>query len=292
MSKLLGLVPLLLLGPVLLAQSETDGLCPDLGIRVSSPAQGASARERDGEDVAELRVVSLNIHGVRSAEEISQSLGAEPELADADLYLLQEVEEVDSQATIEQLGAQIGFHSLFAAAERREEGQLHGLAILSRFPLREASVIRLPYNRLRVNTRCRIALAATVDAPAGRIRAVNLHLDTRINSQKRLEQLQPILGQVDSFAGPVILGGDFNTQDFQWVGSILPIPRFRRQAKDLRRLMESRDFVTPFVDGSKTHSWAPLKLDWIFLRDLEVSGYGLEDVGISDHRALWVTVAR
>lgn len=296
MSKISRILPPLFFAIALLVEAgspEMGELCPDIGFRLREPIrQLKNASDGDPLDAANLKMVSLNIHGVRSSQGIEESLAASANLADADLYLLQEVEETEAERAAEDLGARLGMGSLFAAAETREGGQLHGLAILSRYPLQEPSVIRLPHNRLRVNTRCRIALAATVDGPVGPVRVVNLHLDTRISAEKRLEQLSPILESARSFQGPFILAGDFNTQDFHWVGSVLPVPRFRFQAKQLRQQLESEGFSTPFQDGTKTHSWAPLKLDWIFTRGVAVRGHGLEAVEFSDHRALWVTVSR
>ena len=70
----------------------------------------------------------------------------------------------------------------------------------------------------------RIALAATVFTPDGPVRVINVHLDTRINPAERVAQLAPALDDASCFYGPSVIGGDFNTNDMQWVSNVVPIP--------------------------------------------------------------------
>jgi endonuclease/exonuclease/phosphatase (EEP) superfamily protein YafD len=43
------------------------------------------------------------------------------------------------------------------------------------------------------------------------------------------------------------------------------------------------------MDGSlATHDMLGLRLDWIYLRGLAGSEWGVEDIDFSDHRAVWL----
>ena len=70
-----------------------------------------------------------------------------------------------------------------------------------------------------------------MNSPAGEVRIINVHLDTRINADRRVEQLQPVLEAAGQFDGGVVIGGDLNTQNFFWVENVLPIPFFHKQVR-------------------------------------------------------------
>jgi len=162
----------------------------------------------------------------------------------------------------------------------------------------EVSVRPLPYNQLRFRSRCRIAVAATVRTPAGPVRLVNVHLDTRINKARRLAQVDAAIAALNGFEGPRVVGGDFNSADFAWISSTWPVPFVQKQAKAVQERMSSAGFATPFGDARGTYpllGWGALafKLDWFFLSpDLEATGSGVDDVPITDHRGIWTASSR
>lgn len=142
-----------------------------------------------------LTIASLNIAGQgRTAE----PLASWKQQRSLDVLLLQEVghTSMDGGAFIAELSERMSLHYAYAPTDRLENGYTQGLAILSRFPLDEVRVHRLKYHRLRFRSRCRIALAATVEIAGGRIRLVNVHLDTRINTSDRVAQLIPVLDEI------------------------------------------------------------------------------------------------
>jgi endonuclease/exonuclease/phosphatase family metal-dependent hydrolase len=237
-----------------------------------------------------LTIASLNIAG---ESQIAEPLTAWANHRTADVLFLQEVggEDEDGASFAAALSQRLGYGSAYAPARPYgETGNAQGLAIVSRYPLADAGVRLLPYNQLRFRSRCRIAVAATVLTPAGPVRVVNVHLDTRINKARRLAQVDAAIAAVNGFDGPRVVGGDFNTNDFTWIDATWPIPFAQKQAKAVQEHMSAGGFVTPFAETRGTYPilWIALKLDWLFLSpDLETGDAGVDDVPLTDHRGIW-----
>lgn len=210
-----------------------------------------------------------------------------------DILFLQEVgqEHGDGAAFMSTLHDRLNLGYAYAPATPFENGYKQGLAVVSRYPLDDVKVQPLEYNHLRFRSRCRIALTATVSTPQGSIRIANVHLDTRVNSARRVEQLTPAIEALDAFDGPQIIGGDFNTMNVGWKDSMWPVP-FQHQADVVRGMMSKAGFETPFGDTRPTFKFLglPLKLDWLYLRQLETQESGVDDVELSDHRGIWTRV--
>jgi endonuclease/exonuclease/phosphatase family metal-dependent hydrolase len=237
-----------------------------------------------------LILASLNIAG---ESRIAEALAAWTRLRAADVLFLQEVggKDEDGASFAAALSQRLGFGSAYAPARPYDDtGNQQGLAIVSRYPLEDVSVRSLPYNRLRFRSRCRIAVVATVRTPTGPVRVVNVHLDTRINKARRLAQVDAAIAALNGFAGPRVIGGDFNTADFAWISSTWPVPFVQKQTRAVQERMSMEGFATPFGDTRGTYPLlgVALKLDWLFLSpDLEANGAGVDDVPITDHRGIW-----
>ncbi len=238
-----------------------------------------------------LTVTSLNLARTTSFQPILEEL-RRGRLLQSDLFFFQEVEHYPDRgpAAIVQLANHLGYDYLIAAAQRVGKNGTHGLAVLSRYPLQDPDIIRLPRFTLKINNRCRIALTATVATPLGTIGLVNVHLDTRINLRQRWRQFQPVVEATEKFPGPSLIAGDLNTQNFLWVENILPLPFVHRQVQPLLHKLNAAGYQTPFTHSGPTHAWAPLKLDWIFLKRLASQAHRVQKIRFSDHRALWVQV--
>ena len=128
-----------------------------------------------------------------------------------------------------------------------------GLAVISKFPIEDSKVEWLtPYN-LVFHTRHRFALAVKLRVPSGELRIWNAHLDTRINPEQRLGQLQPVMDEAAKLTGPRLIGGDFNTNDFYWIDHVLPIPHGGGYRSTVRRAMAKLGFQDA-VPGSAGHA--------------------------------------
>ena len=88
------------------------------------------------------------------------------------------------------------------------------------------------------------------------------------------------------FDGPVLIAGDFNTNDMQWVSHVVPVPWPGWQATRVRDLMAQNGFHTPFTNRRATFDHLGMQLDWIFLRNLAQPG-GHRPDGVSRTTMRW-----
>ena len=238
-------------------------------------------------------IVTLNVAEERSMERMYEDFASIPALQEADLLLLQEaVHAENGRSTAGELAERLQLHLAFASGAPPTADEYEGVAILSRKPLHDVRVFELPRFGLHLRSRCRIALGATVNGPRGPVRVICLHLDTRINADRRLDQLAPVLEAARAFDGPVILGGDFNTNPFWWVEHLVPVPFVQDQASAVVAELGRAGFGTPLGAAGATNDYLRLKLDWIFLRGLEAAKWGVDRTGFSDHHAVWVRLTQ
>jgi endonuclease/exonuclease/phosphatase family metal-dependent hydrolase len=233
-----------------------------------------------------LTVLSLNLAIREDVDRIAEELRAIGGDR-ADLLLLQEVVQPSQGPDVaRQLAVRLGLGSEYRPAFNLGDERSLGLAIVSRYPLRDLHVIDLKVMSLNFRSRTRIALGAVIDTPAGPVRVYNLHLDTRINLEQRLDQLGVVAREVHATTGPAIVGGDFNTNNNHWLFHTLPVPFIGRQGAGVQRFMEANGFRSVFALGSPTHDVLRMQLDWLFLRGLRAANASIAPVALSDHHAL------
>ncbi len=153
-----------------------------------------------------------------------------------------------------------------------------GIALLSHFPLHDVVRIDLPWSEC--GWRPRLSMAATVSIGAGKIRVFNSHIDPHSAVHGQLEQLQVVLYHAAKSVEPVIMLGDFNTLS-------------NRKCLEVRRLLESHGYVTPFATGTATWRGAAIRLhaDWIFVRGLKIARWGVSrPLNVSDHWPIWAEI--
>ncbi|HRC54848.1 MAG TPA: endonuclease/exonuclease/phosphatase family protein [Kofleriaceae bacterium] len=235
-----------------------------------------------------LRAVTYNLHGI-SGELTARALREDPATAQADLLLLQEVDSRGACSAACAAGKELGFASLYAPGHQ-QDGGTSGVAILSRWPLRDPQVIELPYQHAVINSARRIALAATVDTAAGPLRVISVHLENRISPAARVAQLAPVLGHARRFEGAVLIGGDMNTSPFSWLLHLLPIPTGAQDDR-LNAAVRAAGLQTPVSKGRPTSKWLNMRLDAIYTRGLQAGASGVAtSVRASDHLPLWLSV--
>lgn len=266
---------------------------PEVGVLRAAPELNPSV----------LRLASFNVHYAPEPVKLAEGIRANPALARADVFLLQEIEAYESEGTSRTrwLAEALKLNYVYAPARATPAGGTHGLAILSRFPIRDVEIIPLKQFDLGRRTRQRIALAATLEVGEADLRVYNLHLDTRINPGDRLKQLSPVVTRARAHPIPrVVIAGDFNTNPFRWLGHVFPFhfPIFRaNQAKAVDKFMAARGFETRFSKSGPTCRKGPFgllrfRLDSIYTRGLQVRDFGVEwSVKVSDHSPLWIEVA-
>ncbi len=219
-------------------------------------------------------------------EKVIQALEHTPRLGSADVYLFQEVMQKPGKPSVAAAAVEkLGYFTAFNASPGFID---QGLAIASMYPLSDVSITPLKNFDLRFHSRNRFAIAATMNTPWGAVRIWNVHLDTRINTDGRLNQLQPVMDAAALYMGPKLIGGDFNTNEYYWVGNVFPIPFVQNQGPAVRSSMNRFGFETPFADGVTTHPLLHSHLDWIFLSKLKALNASVEPASFSDHNAVWL----
>src|SRR5262245_21800254 len=185
---------------------------------------------------SELKVVSLNMDAERDVNRVMRDFDRVPEVRNADLFLLQEVAgSADGSSSVAQdLAERIGMRFLFEPADPISKGLMKGLAIISRYAFHDSQILPLRRYRLHFKSRVRMAMAVTLDGPAGAIRVINVHLDSRINKEQRIEQLRPVLNLADAAKLPSLIGGDFNTAKIFWIRHTIPVFRAQDQVEGVR----------------------------------------------------------
>ncbi len=181
---------------------------------VASAAVGCQSPTSSTQNATcQLRVLSYNLHhgegldGRIDLERIARIVRT----AKADLVALQEVDrKAKRTGDVDQASEYIRLtqlHGWYGAAMPFQGGE-YGQVILSRWPLIEPKVVRLPGIKGREP---RIATTALVDIPGfGRIRWVCLHLDATGDDADRWEQAGALLKEFPSTGIPTLLAGDFN----------------------------------------------------------------------------------
>lgn len=107
-----------------------------------------------------------------------------------------------------------------AEAAGENTKSLHGLAMFSRFPMKNIHTIALPNGKDKMfGKEKRLgylrALVADINHPAGEFRAVTVHLDAHSSRKHRHWQMKIILDHLDALpALPTLVGGDWNTTTY------------------------------------------------------------------------------
>jgi endonuclease/exonuclease/phosphatase family metal-dependent hydrolase len=89
---------------------------------------------------------------------------------------------------------------------------------------------------------------------------------------------------------PVIMGGDFNTSPFTWIGGVVPVP-IGTQDDHLESLVRTFGMDTPVADSGPTSRFLGMKLDAIYTRGFDADGFAVSNAHeVSDHCALWANL--
>ena len=154
-----------------------------------------------------------------------------------------------------------------------------GVALLSRTLLKDIERIDLPWHECA--WRPRLAMGATVELAGQPVRLINVHVDPHGPLDNQHQQVEALLERAEHHRLPRVIMGDFNTLS-------------KQKAVEIRKLMESHDYLTPFPTGTPTWRGAGLRFhaDWIFVKGLEVKRWGVvRPLNVSDHWPIWAEVA-
>jgi endonuclease/exonuclease/phosphatase family metal-dependent hydrolase len=176
-----------------------------------------------------LRVLSYNIHhanppsrpGVIDLDAIVRVMNEQqPDfvaLQEVDVYTGRSGKDVH-EANV--LAAKTGMHAFFAKAIPYDGGE-YGVAVLSRFPVKEGHAYALP-SVAGVKAEPRVLCTVTVTLPEGRrLMMASTHLDVTKSDSNRILQTEEITRILAQAAMPVILAGDMNAKEGSKAISIL-----------------------------------------------------------------------
>lgn len=257
------------------------------------------------------KALVFNIECGTRMDQILAYLTRHPDLQNADIIFANELDwgmaRSGNRNVTEDIAKALGMNYAFgvefitakAGMDGNEEGR-HGNAILSRFPLTNARVLRLPliynwfYREGDARLGTRVAIICQINIAGQEIGLVCLHLENRANPQEREIQLRYVLEEVDKAFGdlPVLIGGDMNTNTVDgnaldgmdvFVGNAEEQERRMAQIERFEPLMAcAKDFGFSYNDCNimnkstrrKHVADEPdilLNLDWFFQRGLNCS---------------------
>lgn len=244
---------------------------------------------------AQLKVVCFNIQRGQRILKVLGALKTHPELMNAHVIALQEVDRWNVRTGSLDLATMIarelemnlvyGVEFFELNQGRKSGGGDHGNALLTRLPFDSPRIIPLPmgfdWSRSRTQPRLgrRMAIAFDLSWGQHRVTFINAHLENQCLGRRRMAQVETILSAEEQSIqrGPTLLMGDMNTF-------------FYKEPKTLAMLAAERGFVD-VMPARPRGTWGPFfKLDWILARGLESDGSGVSrDVRSSDHKPLWAT---
>jgi len=241
---------------------------------VSPNIENNAAKTVAAGDAFVLRAMTYNIHScVNTYREVNpltvaQIIGA----LDVDIVALQEVDaennDGDNHNQAKTIAEILNMDYVFFPVE--DTGvRAFGLAVLSRFPIRDYYFTRLPLSATLI-PRKRGAIRATIHTPAGSVHLFNTHLSLykweQRKQMKMLLETEWLLSVTDN--KPAIFCGDLNAGSFSRT--------YRRVANYLTDVQKALD--EPWLPKPTFHARSPfLRIDHMFIsrhftpRDVDVA---------------------
>ncbi|HSM59924.1 MAG TPA: endonuclease/exonuclease/phosphatase family protein [Longimicrobiales bacterium] len=249
------------LGSCRWAQNYTDPAGPRFAGALPGPPPSA-------EWGGTLRVVSFNVERGVQVDSALAVLRTDPGVAEADVVLLQEMEETGTRRIAEALGMAFVY---YPAVRYDGDGRHFGNAVLSRWPIVDDEKLLLPHRSVFGRTQ-RIATAATIRVGRTPVRVYSVHLGTPANMalRDRADQLRTVLQ--DAARHPhVILGGDLNSGG-------------------LGDMARRRGYAWPTEDGPRTlvfGRWDHVLFKGLTPPEEDAAGTVMNNRGASDHKPVW-----
>ena len=226
-----------------------------------------------------LKVVSWNLNFATRVDQAINALQTADELRDADIILLQEMDEDG----VEKMAQSLDYNFIYypASIHRRSNRQF-GNAILSKWPLSDPQKIILSdsYGGLKHN---RITTRALVDLGEQQIAAYSVHLDMvwMLPGQNET-QLDVLVRRVGMEDVSTVVGGDFNS----WSSGSIEILEERFGRIGLVRVSKGNG---PTIE---TYGGVKLTLDHIFATEIFKSQTSIwPQPKVSDHSAVWAILS-
>ena len=225
-----------------------------------------------------LKVVTFNIAAAKKIDRAIEEIQTFKELQDADILLLQEMDETGTDRIAKTLRYNYVYYPI---AIHRKFKQYFGNAILSKWPIEEEEKLILPHANPKDQQR-RIAVSATICIGNERVKVYSVHTETIwLSEAKRREQVKALVDHIaaqQDFAY-IIVGGDFNTV---WKKDVQANTLLFNTIQLDRASVGVGATVSPF-----------LHLDHIYTKGLYVIANGrVNHSQASDHAPVWVLLEK
>jgi len=221
-----------------------------------------------------IKVVSYNISFANQIDRAIHELSEFDDLKDADIILLQEMDETGTEAIAQALSYNFVY---YPASISQSNDKNFGNAILAKWPIDASEKIILPHKSPR-NQQIRIAVKAIVTIDETEILVYSVHTETFwLGRQKRDDQIDTLVRSIDTSFQYIVVGGDFNT--------LTP-----RSIEELEDSFGEIGMEQATQDVGYTAQYGSFKfvLDHIFTKGMTVVEAGnSEEAKASDHLPIW-----
>ena len=197
-----------------------------------------SEHTSDAADAGNVQALAWNIERGNIFDGIVDALKHHKELKNKDVLLLTELDHgmarsgnrFVAQQIAQELKMNYAFAPVYVALQKGSgvesavDGDntlsIHGLAMFSRYPMSNIHAVPLPNGKDKMwGKEKRLgslrALFADIEHPAGKFRAVTIHLDAHCSRAHRKMQIKIVLDHLETLDQlPVLIGGDWNTTGF------------------------------------------------------------------------------
>lgn len=202
-----------------------------------------------------LKVMSYNVHhcnppskpGLIDVDAIASTIKKQH----PDIVALQEIDVNTGRSgkinQAEQIAMKAGYSAFFFAKAIDYDGGQYGLAILSKYPVSNVNVHKLPTD-VTTGGEPRVFTTATVTLPGSKTIVMGCtHLDAQSSNVNRLMQIREITKIAGETAGPLIIAGDFNAREGSEVINILDENFTRTCKKCQNTLPEINEKAIDFI---------------------------------------------
>lgn len=238
------------------------------------------------EEQSKLRIVSYNIHHGRGMDGQVNLKRIAKVIADLkpDLVALQEVDKhcrrSGGQDQAAQLGGILGMKHCFGKAIDFQGGE-YGLAVISRFPILESKVYKLPGGG-----EPRIALEVVVSSGGKKLSYVSLHLERGAGEARDL-QVDAVMKLMKTKSHPVILAGDFNA-----ARASSPMKKFEKGGWHVLKKNDGKSVRTFHGEKHLKDSNSPerAEIDFFVLHGFALESFShgvISELVASDHRPIF-----
>ena len=246
-------------------------LKPDEPIYTGSYADAKQVFNKD------IKVITWNVKFSEKIDEALAELNNVEKLKEADIILLQEMNEDGVDKIAKSLECNYVY---YPASIHTHHGKNFGNAILTKMQISDSQKIVLPYQNPK-NGQKRVAVRATIVINGYKVLVYSVHTETFwLSSRQRGVQLDYLINNTGNESKYVIIGGDFNTMTPK--SGVNLEKRFRRFG--LERASKS---AGPTVEIGAFR----FTMDHIFARNMTVLETGVwSETNASDHSPLWAVL--